>query len=119
MVHVVSKLKSLHNFEIQGMFGALKKVGIWGRCLGYLTISTHMERCIEDNVAFVYLLGVSLNITNGAVMLCRCRFSCMPTRNFYVIRGGRCFGKGGRVSCGATFGNFISFIIFNDVVVSL
>lgn len=40
-----------------------------------------MERCIEDNVAFVYLLGISFNIKNGAVMLCRCRFSCMPIRN--------------------------------------
>jgi hypothetical protein len=48
-----------------------------------------MERCIEVNVAFVYLLGVSFNITNGAVMLYRCRFSCMPTRNSmsYEVEG--------------------------------
>lgn len=34
MVHVVSKLKSLHTLEIQCTFGALKEVGHWGSMFG-------------------------------------------------------------------------------------
>lgn len=42
----------------------------------------------------------------------------MPIGNCmsYEVEG--YLGKGDRVSCGATFENLISFIIFNDVVVS-